>query len=160
MATPFANAGGPVRLFPQAWDARIATVKGVLLITMAIASGCQGIFGMTWLKFPILAGMILYSFLIAVAGTRVVRIFLLLGLICIPLTFSYVDDAWKVMDVGSIRAQLFLSFFTAIMVLREPAFRSPLLQEAGKIIVRQTQRCRVLLLLLSSHLYHFHSHRR
>ncbi|WP_339635890.1 hypothetical protein [uncultured Sneathiella sp.] len=152
MATP-SNAGGPMRLLPERWDSHITSVKGVLLITMAIASGCQGIFGMTWLKMPVLAGMILYSIMITLSGTRVVRIFLLLGLICIPLTFTYVDDAWQVINEGTVRAQLFLSFFTAIMVLREPAFRSPLLQEAGKIIVRQTQMRRVLLLLLGSHLF-------
>lgn len=159
MATSPDNPGDPalntgyLRYLPEKFSRGILSLQGFLLISITIASGFQGIFGMTWLKFPILAGMILFSMLVAISGSRVIRVFLLLGLLCFPLTFHYVEDAWRTLDEGAVRAQLFLSFIAAIMVLREPAFRSQLLQAAGKIIVQQRQGRRVFMLLLGSHLF-------
>ncbi|MDF2367116.1 hypothetical protein [Sneathiella sp.] len=159
MATSPDNPGDPtlntgfLRYLPEKFSRGILSLQGILLISVSIASGFQGIFGMTWLKFPILAGMILFSLLVAISGSRVIRVFLVLGLLCFPLTFQYAEDAWHTLNEGAVRAQLFLSFITAIMVLREPAFRSQLLQAAGNIIVRQRQGRRVLMLLLGSHLF-------
>ena len=144
---------GFLRYLPERFSRGIISLQGILLISMAIASGFQGIFGMTWLKFPVLAGLILFSLLVAISGSRVIRVFLVLGLLCFPLTFQYAEDPWHTLNEGAVRAQLFLSFITAIMVLREPAFRSQLLQAAGNIIVRQRQGRRVLMLLLGSHLF-------
>ncbi len=144
---------GLIRYFPEKWARRILSFQGVLLICISIASGFQAIFGMAWLKYPILAGMVVFCMLIAISGRRIVRVFLSLGLFCILLTFYSVEDAWHTLNQGAMRAQLFLSFITAIMILREPAFHSPLLQAAGKIIVRQRQGRRVLMLLLGSHLF-------
>ncbi|MAZ02388.1 MAG: hypothetical protein CMN56_04555 [Sneathiella sp.] len=159
MATSPDSPGDPtlntgfLRYLPEKFSRGILSLQGILLISMCLASGFQGIFGLTWLKFPILAGMILFSLLVAISGSRVIRIFLVLGLLCFPLTFQYAEDVWHTLNEGAVRAQLFMSFITAIMVLREPAFRSQLLQAAGNIIVRQRQGRRVLMLLMGSHLF-------
>lgn len=144
---------GLLGFFPEKISQRILSIQGVLLISISIASGFQNIFAIAWLKFPILTGMIVFSLLVAISGSRVIRVFLVLGLMCFPLTFHYAENAWQTFDEGAVRAQLFLSFITAIMVLREPAFRSQLLQSAGQIIVRQRQGRRILMLLLGSHLF-------
>lgn len=159
MATSPDNPGDPalntgfLRYLPEKFSRGILSLQGILLISISIASGFQSIFAMAWLKFPILAGMVVFSLLVAISGSRVIRVFLVLGLLCFPLTFHYAENAWQTLNEGAVRAQLFLSFITAIMVLREPAFRSQLLQSAGNFIVRQRQGRRVLMLLLGSHLF-------
>lgn len=131
----------------------IARLQGVLMAIVLTATIVQTFIGAEWLRYPAEAAVVVFLVSVAFVGSTTARVFLVIALICIPVALTWIEDPWTLLEQGIARSQSFLAFFTAILSLHEPAFNSPMIQEAGRFVARQPGARRTLTMMLGGHLF-------
>ncbi|MCB1476349.1 MAG: hypothetical protein H6883_01230 [Rhodobiaceae bacterium] len=131
----------------------IARVQGVLMGLILVATILQQFLGFTWLARPAETATVIFLITVAFVGSRTAKVFLIIAVACIPAALLWVDQPWTLLEQGIARAQFFLAFFTAILSLHEPAFNSPMIQDAGRFLARQPPARRTLTMLLGGHMF-------
>lgn len=132
---------------------RFGLLQSVLLLVVLMAVYLQTHAGASWLLVASGLAMALLAATVMVGGNRIARISIVVGLVLAVGALFRMPAPGGVFLEGIGRAQLFCSFFTAILMLREPAFRSGLLRRVGTFLVNQGERRRFVYLLSGSHVF-------
>ena len=133
--------------------ALVLRVQGALLLSIMGLALLKGLGGVTGLEPLAFALMLPFGALVAFNGTRVARVFLAAAALAVVALLTLVETPGPVFGEAVRRSLLFVSFFSAILILREATFRSDLLRRLSDYLVSQPPGRRFISLLLGSHLF-------
>jgi hypothetical protein len=147
------EAGPPPGAVKRPWSDAQAAVSAALVVFVGIGTLLMEASGWTGLRAATHIGVLLWFTLNLPRFRGVEIVFMTAVLVVVVLVLAFADRSWDVIAVALDRAGLFLTFVSALNLLRDAAQSSVAVRRAGLYLISQSPPRRYAALTSGCHLF-------